>query len=126
MGKKYAFFVVLTGAALLGAAVSAQAQNWQPEKNVEIVINTAPGSGQDSTGRLIQKILLERKAVPTSLTVVNKPGGGGVIAYTYLQQHPADGHFVAIASKSLLTNHILGRMPLTYSNLTPLAILFEE
>lgn len=126
MDKKYALSVVLTGAALLGAAVSAQAQNWQPEKNVEIVINTAPGSGQDSTGRLIQKILLERKAVPTSLTVVNKPGGGGAIAYTYLQQHPADGHFVAIASKSLLTNHILGRMPLTYSNLTPLAILFEE
>jgi putative tricarboxylic transport membrane protein len=64
--------------------------------------------------------------VSTSLTVVNKPGGGGAIAYGYLNQHPGDGHFVSIASKSLLTNHIMGRTPVTYSNLTPLAILFEE
>lgn len=126
MSAKRRFAVALTGASLLVAGVFAQAQSWQPEKNVEIVINTAPGSGQDSTGRLIQKILQDRKAVPTSLTVVNKPGGGGAIAYGYLNQHPADGHFVSIASKSLLTNHIMGRMPLTYSNLTPLAILFEE
>ena len=126
MSAKRRFAVALTGASLLVAGVSAQAQSWQPEKNVEIVINTAPGSGQDATGRLIQKILQERKAVPTSLTVVNKPGGGGAIAYGYLNQHPGDGHFVSIASKSLLTNHISGRATVTYTHLTPLAILFEE
>lgn len=116
----------LLAAALLAASPPVFAQNWQPDKNVEIVINTAPGSGQDATGRLIQKILQERKAVSTSITINNKPGGGGAIAYGYLNQHPGDGHFVSIASKSLLTNHISGRAPLTYSNLTPLAILFEE
>jgi putative tricarboxylic transport membrane protein len=125
MGKQYALSAVLMGAACL-VAMPAPAQNWQPDKNIEIVINTAPGSGQDVTGRLIQKILQERKLVNTSMTINNKPGGGGVIAYTYLQGHQGDGHFVSIASKSLLTNHISGRAPLTYSNLTPLAILFEE
>ena len=117
---------MLAGMALGFTGFGAQAQGWQPDKNVEIVINTAPGSGQDSTGRLIQKILQDRKAVNTSITINNKPGGGGAIAYTYLQAHPGDGHFVSIASKSLLTNHISGRMPLTYSHLTPLAILFDE
>lgn len=116
--------VVFAAFAVCGATVHAQ--GWLPERNVEIVINTAPGSGQDATGRLIQKILQERKAMPTPLTVVNKPGGGGAIAYGYLNQHPGDGHFVSIASKSLLTNHIMGRTPVTYSSLTPLAILFEE
>lgn len=125
MAKQYGFSAVLMGAACL-LAMPAQAQGWQPDKNVEIVINTAPGSGQDATGRLIQKILQERKAVNTSITINNKPGGGGAIAYGYLNQHPGDGHFVSIASKSLLTNHISGRAPLTYSHLTPLAILFEE
>lgn len=118
--------ILLAAAVLLATGFPAFAQNWQPDKNVEIVINTAPGSGQDATGRLIQKILQDRKAVNTSITINNKPGGGGVIAYTYLQAHPGDGHFVSIASKSLLTNHISGRAPLTYSNLTPLAILFDE
>ena len=122
--QRSATTVLALGVALL-ASQPATAQNWQPEKNVEIVINTAPGSGQDATGRLIQKILQDRKSV-SSITINNKPGGGGVIAYTYLQQHPADGHFIAIASKSLLTNHISGRAPLTYTHLTPLAILFDE
>jgi putative tricarboxylic transport membrane protein len=108
-----------------GPAAGAVAA-WKPEKNVEIVINTAPGSGQDATGRTIQKLLQERKLVEAPLTVVNKPGGGGAIAYTYLHQHKADGHFLAVASKSLLTNHIMGRTPLTYTDLTPVAILFEE
>ncbi len=115
----------LCAAILVLTGLPATAQ-WQPEKNVEIIVNTAPGSGQDVTARLIQKILQERKLVAPSLTVNNKPGGGGAIAYTSLSQHPGDGHFVAIASKSLLTNHIMGRMPLTYSNVTPLAILFDE
>ena len=115
------------GAAMLAASLPVMAQAWQPDKNVEIVINTAPGSGQDSTGRLVQSILQERKLTGTaSITINNKPGGGGAIAYTYLQAHPGNGHFVSIASKSLLTNHISGRAPLTYSHLTPLAILFDE
>ncbi len=117
--------ILLAAAVLLAAGFPAFAQSWQPDKNVEIVINTAPGSGQDATGRLIQKILQDRKSA-SSITINNKPGGGGVIAYTYLQQHPANGHFIAIASKSLLTNHISGRAPLTYTHMTPLAILFDE
>lgn len=124
--KQRSTTTLFAAAVLLVTGFPAYAQNWQPDKNVEIVINTAPGSGQDVTGRLIQKILQDRKAVNTSITINNKPGGGGVIAYTYLQEHGGNGHFVSIASKSLLTNHISGRAPLTYSNLTPLAILFEE
>jgi len=114
--------------ATFGWAVTLpfDAAAWEPRHNVELVINTAPGSGQDATGRTIQKILQEHRLVTASINVLNKPGGGGAIAYGYLNQHAADGHFVAIASKSLLTNHILGRTKTTYSSLTPLAILFEE
>ncbi len=120
--------ITLAQAALCAALIAAPAaaQNWQPDKNVEIVINTGPGSGQDVTGRFMQKLLQDLKLVPTSSTVVNKPGGGGAIAYGYMNQHQGDGHYVAIASKSLLTNHIMGRAPVTYTHLTPLAILFEE
>ncbi len=131
--KKYNKITTISGfaqatacAVLLGLALPVTAQGWSPERNVEIVINTAPGSGQDATGRLIQRILQDRKLVKSSMTIVNKPGGGGAIAYGYLNNHSGDGQFVAIASKSLLTNHILGRTKVTYTSLTPLAILFEE
>lgn len=118
--------VVLAGVSLFSVSLPAVAQTWQPDKNVEIVINTAPGSGQDITGRLIQAILQERKLVTAPITVNNKPGGGGAIAYGYLQSHAGSGNFISIASKSLLTNHISGRAKVTYSDLTPLAILFDE
>lgn len=124
MNTRNQIATALAAVVLCAGVVPAQA--WQPEKNVEFVINTGPGSGQDATGRLIQRILTENKMLTGSSTVVNKPGGGGGIAYGYLNQHGGDGHFLSIASKSLLTNHIMGRMPLTYTNLTPIAILFEE
>jgi putative tricarboxylic transport membrane protein len=117
-------------AAVMAAAivpqVHAASAAWKPEKNVEIVVNTAPGSGQDTTARTIQRILNERRIVEAPIVVLNRPGGGGAIAYNYLNQHQRDGHFVAIVSKSLLTNHIMGRTPLTYTHVTPLAVLFEE
>lgn len=118
--------VVLAGLTLAFSAATAQAQAWQPDKLVEMVINTAPGSGQDVTGRLLQGIMQERKLVTAPVNVRNMPGGGGIIAYTHLQSQAGNGHFISIASKSLLTNHISGRAPLTYSHLTPLAILFDE
>ena len=59
-------------------------------------------------------------------TVVNKVGGGGAIAYNYVAQHPADAHYVAVVRKALLANHILGRSPLNYTDLTVLGIVGDE
>lgn len=105
--------------------VLAAASSWKPDKVVEIVVNTAPGNSPDKTARSIQKILQERRYVDIPITVANKPGGGGAIAYNYLNQRPSDGHFIAIASKALLTNHIMGRGP-NYADFTPVAHLFGE
>lgn len=112
-------------AAALGAG-SAQAQPaWKPEKSVELIAMNAPGGGSDRTLRIMAKIMQEGRHVGVPLNVVNKPGGGGSVAYTYLNQHPGDGHYLQIASKSLLTNHIAGHGP-SYTEFTPIAFLFGE
>ena len=59
------------------------------------------------------------------MNVVNKPGGGGSVAYAYLNLHPGDGHYLQLASKSLLTNNIAGHGP-SYTEFTPVAFLFGE
>ena len=74
-----------TFVALLALYGSAQAQQWSPSKNVEIVVGSAPGGSNDRTGRSVEKLLNELKLVPTSLTVVNKPGGGGNIMFSYVK-----------------------------------------
>ena len=107
-------------------AGTAHAQAWKPERPVEIVVNTAPGSGPDKIGRLMQKILQEQRMPETSMVVVNKPGGGGAIAYTYLNQYAGNGHYLAVASKTLLTTHVMGRSPITYTDVTPVAHMIDE
>jgi len=58
--------------------------------------------------------------------VTNKVGGGGSLAYTYVSQKTGDAHHIAIAQAGLNTNHITGRSPLHYSDLTPLAFVGSE
>ncbi len=112
--------------ALLCLAAGAGAAEWRPERNVEVIVGTGAGGGQDKTARTVQRILQERKLVAVPVTVVNKPGGGGGVGWNYLNQHAADGHYVEIGNPTLLTNHIIGRSAVTYTDVTPVAILFTE
>jgi putative tricarboxylic transport membrane protein len=102
------------------------AQSWTPQKNVEIVVSAAPGGSNDKTGRSVEKLLNELKLVPTTLSVVNKPGGGGNIAYAYMNQHKADGHYLLVGTTALLSNHIVGSSQLNYADFTPIASLFND
>lgn len=106
------------------AASSAWAQPWQPVKPVEISIPTTPGGGIDRTGRTLQRIFQEAGLVKVPVTVVNRPGGGGVVSVNYLNQHPGDAHYIAINSPNLMANDLNGRG--RYTDVTPLANLFSE
>ena len=104
----------------------AYAQAWKPDKAVEIIIGTSAGGPQDRMGRSIQRILHEKKFVAAPLTVVNKAGGGGAVALNYLNQHPADGHYLVVNALSTLTNHITGKSTIGPNDLTPLAMMGAE
>jgi putative tricarboxylic transport membrane protein len=104
----------------------AATPGWKPERPVELIIPTTPGGGQDRTARIMQKILQEEAAVGVPINIVNKGGGGGNIAYAYLQQFRGDGHYLATASATLVTNHILGTSPYGYADFTPIGVLYSE
>lgn len=111
---------------LVTAVGVAQAQPaWKPDKAVELIALNAPGGGGDRILRIMAAIMQERRHLEVPANVVNKPGGGGAVAYAYLNQHPGDAHYLVLASKSLLTNHIAGRGP-SYTEFTPVAFLFGE
>lgn len=116
---------ILAG-ALLAASGGAVAQGWTPQKNVEIVVGSAPGGSNDRTGRFVERMLREHKLVSSSVTVVNKPGGGTNIAFAYVNQHPGDAHYLLIGTTALLTNHITGLGTLYYADFTPIASLFND
>lgn len=111
---------------LCAGVAGAQAPAWKPDKNVEIVVGTSPGGGQDTSARFVHKLIQDRKLLDVAANVVNKPGGGSAIGYAYLNQHPADGHYTMLLTVPLITNHLLGASPISHADLTPLANLFEE
>ena len=99
-------------------------QSWEPRKNVEIVVGADPGGALDFTARLLQNIWKEKKLVDA--IVLNKPGAGNAIAWTYLNQRPGDANYIAIASPNLFTNQLLGVSQLSYRDVTPLAVMLTE
>ena len=118
--------IALTWLALWTTSSAAQPAAWKPEKTVEIVVPSGPGGGTDRMGRLIQKIWQERRLLEVPVVVVNKPGGGGSVSLTYLQQHSGDAHYLQAVSAVLLTNHIVGRSKFSHTEFTPIALLNSE
>jgi putative tricarboxylic transport membrane protein len=121
-----ALLVISAVAALAASPAALAAAGWSPDQQVEIVVGTSAGSGSDTTARWMQRWLREKKLVDAPLNVNNRPGGGGTIALTYLNQHAGNGHYIMVSSPSILTNFITGRTTMKYSDTTPLAQIGAE
>jgi len=117
---------LLTAMALLALGAAAHAQGWSPQKNIEIVVGSAPGGSNDKTARAVERAFVDKKLVTTSITVVNRPGGGSSIAFTYVTQRAGDPHTLLVGTTALLTNHITGRSKIHHSDFTPIASLFND
>ncbi len=111
--------------ALVLVAAAAHAQ-WQPTKNVEIVVPSAPGGSNDKTARSIERVIHDKRLLTTTLAVVNKPGGGNAMTMNYLNLHAGDAHYLMVGTPTILTNHIIGASTLNYTDFTPVASLFNE
>jgi putative tricarboxylic transport membrane protein len=117
---------MLAAVMLAIMAATAAAQSWSPQKNVELVVPNPPGGSNDKTARTVERIFVSYKLIPSTLTVVNRAGAGGTLAYNYVQQHSGDPHYLVVAGPALLTNHITGAAKLHHSDLTAIASLFDD
>ena len=74
--------LILALAAL--AVPAAYAQSF-PSRPIELVVHTSPGGGTDLIARLVADIMMKEKLVSQPVNVINRVGGGGAIAYTYIK-----------------------------------------
>src|SRR3954466_14688419 len=122
-------YLRLSAASVALAVVAAEAgaqPAWQPTKNIEIVVPSAPGGSNDKTARSIERVIHDKRLLTSTLTVVNKPGGGNAMTMNYLNLHAGDAHYLMIGTPTILTNHIIGASNLNYTDFTPVASLFNE
>jgi putative tricarboxylic transport membrane protein len=111
--------------AALGAACApgtALPQSY-PVKPIEMVIHTNPGGGQDTFGRLFAEISTREKLLPQPFVIVNRPGGSGVVAQTFLKGKRGDPYYLyTFASTIVLSAAYRPDLGLGLDNYAPLAL----
>jgi putative tricarboxylic transport membrane protein len=113
--------------ALLALGPAAQAQQpaapWKPAGNVEFVVGAGPGGENDRIARAIQRVLTKEHLVD-SMTVLNRPGAGQIIAMNYLAGKVGDANEIGLASGSFV-NAIARNGSDLNKHLTPIVKLFD-
>ena len=99
------------GAILLSlAAPFAGAQTDFPERPIDIVTHASPGGGTDATARAVARGM--RDALDADLSVLPRTGGGGVVAMSYVNSRPRDGHTLLAITPTHLFAMARGQGPL--------------
>lgn len=121
--------MVAGAAALIGVTMSATAgfaADFTLKKPLEMVIGNAPGGAMDRLARLTDLYFKSQRLIPDDSIVLPKPGGGHAVALAYIKSHAEDPSRLMAVNTLLISNNLLGRSELKYSDFTPLAILYEE
>ena len=125
--QKFVRSVLQLGCAtLIAATAGAVAADWKPDKAIEFVVGTGPGSGVDNMARTVQSILQTQKLVDPQITITNKPGGPYAVTYNYMSQFPGDGSKLAIQTSTPLAALVTGQLTIKYFEFTPIANLITE
>jgi tripartite-type tricarboxylate transporter receptor subunit TctC len=91
-------FVRAAGAAALGAALPALAQEAYPNRPLRLVVPFPPGALTDLLGRAVGERL--GRALGQSVVIDNKPGAGTLVGAELVAKAPADGHTLLISTSS--------------------------
>ena len=97
--------VLKTAAAgLIMLAGAAMADDW-PKKSINLTVGYGAGGTTDSTARVLASLLEEDLGV--SVTVINKPGGGGSVAAALGSAERPDGYniFTFTTGAAVLSPH---------------------
>ena len=117
---------MLAASALLCFGAVAHSQGWSPQRNVEIIVPSAPGGTNDKLARAVERTLITGKLVNSTVSIVHRAGAGNQIAAVYLGQHPGDPHYLMIGTPTLLGGYITGSSKLSHADFTPIASIFND
>lgn len=116
----------LLAAAAAAGAPAAQAQPWQPDRPLRLVVPYTPAGVTDQLGRFVADRLSRALAQP--VTVENRPGANTQIGAQAVVNAPADGNTLFLASAASMVLNPLLYQRLTHDparDFTVLAIMLE-
>ena len=99
---------VLAGCVLAIPAAAQDAATYFKGKTVRVLVGSPAGGGYDLSARLIAPHLAKR--LGATVIVENKPGGGALLALSYMLVQPRDGLLMMMASaEAAIMSELLGR-----------------
>jgi len=93
------------GAILISVVAGANAQTWQPERTVALVVSYPPGGDTDAMARLYAEKLTQR--LKQTVVVENRAGAGGTVGNTAVARAKADGYTLLFTPNPFTTAPML-------------------
>ena len=87
---------LLAAVAVVVLAAGAAAGEWQPTKEITVIVPSSAGGGSDLNARTITSIVQKYNFSPRGLMVVNNGGGSGAVGFTNTYAREGDDHVLMI------------------------------
>jgi tripartite-type tricarboxylate transporter receptor subunit TctC len=109
----------LVTAIFAAMATPAAAQGFPDGKPIEMTTLFGAASASTQTARILADGMAKVLGAP--VPILDKPGAGGAIGYTYISQQKPDGYSIVWSSNSISTTFHNGQLPFDYKNLEHVA-----
>ncbi len=117
--RRTTFAVALASAVVAGAP--SIAEDWAPQRPIEMVIMGGAGGGADRLARLFQSIMQKEDLTSMPVIPVNKGGGSGAEALRYLEDNKGNPHVIMATLNSYYTTPLRTDIGVDIEEFTPLA-----
>ncbi|WP_298823612.1 tripartite tricarboxylate transporter substrate-binding protein [uncultured Planococcus sp.] len=133
--KKTILTTILAGSALVFAGCNSEESTngdigeggaFEPTQNIEMVAPAGAGGGWDTTAREVARVFGETGIIEENMTVVNKEGGGGAIAWSYIHGQDDSPYNLFVASPPLMFVPLNGQSEVGHEDFTPLANMIAD
>lgn len=95
-----------------------------PTKPIEFIVHSGAGGAPDAFVRMVSDILTKEKLVNVPISVVNKVGGGGTIAFKYVASKAEDPYVLLGFPSVFITQAVISpKDSPSYKEFTPIALL---
>lgn len=128
-GIKIITAALVLAMSLTACSTSGSSTGEYPKKPFIVTAPSGAGGGWDKTARSLTKVLTETKLIEQTMTVENKPGGGGTVFLAeYVAKDNEDPYKLFVSSPPILINNLKkeGNSPFGYKDLTPLAQMTKD
>lgn len=115
------------GACTSGGTESTDAGSGYTPEDVEIVVHSGPGGGNDTLARAMAQILADEGLADSVYPVLNETGGSGAAAMAYMVEQTGEPNTWGVHTSVWVATPLrLGGNAPTIEDLTPIAQLVEE